>query len=97
MAPFKQLPGKKVLLNKPVRKESSIELTEETKAALDAAEMKKWTSLEIYAVGSEVTNPNTKVGEKVYVTSYALQSSEIIEVDGALKMMIHENDIAIYW
>lgn len=94
---FKELTGKKVLITKPVRKESSIELSDETKAALDAEDMKKWTSLEIYALGADVSNPNTVVGAKVYVTTYALQSSEILEVDGALRMMIHESDIAIYW
>jgi hypothetical protein len=95
--PFKELTGKRVLITKPVRKESSIELSDETKAALDAEDMKRWTSLEIYAVGADITNPNTVVGAKVYVATYALQSSEILEVDGALRMMIHEGDIAIYW
>ena len=94
---FKELTGKKVLVTKPVRKESSIELTDETKAMLDAEDMKRWTSLEIFALGSDVSNPNTVIGAKVYVPTYAIQSSEILEVDGALRMMINENDIAIYW
>ena len=97
MTPFKELPGKRVLLTKPVRKESKIELSDEAKAALDADAMKSWTALEIYAVGSETTNPNTVVGAKVYVSTYALQSAEIVEVDGALRMMISEGEIAIYW
>lgn len=97
MVPFKELTGKRVLITKPVRKESSIELTNETKAMLDAEDMKRWTSLEIYAVGAEVTNPNTVIGAKVYVPTYSLSSSEIIEVEGALRMMIHEGDIALYW
>lgn len=95
--PFKELTGKRVLITKPVRKESSIELTDETKAMLDAEDMKRWTSLEIYALGADVSNPNTVVGAKVYVPTYSLSSSEIIEIDGALRMMIHEGDIAIYW
>lgn len=97
MAPFKELPGKRLLITKPVRKESSIQLSDEAKAALDAEAMKNWTSLEIYAVGTDVTNPNAVVGAKVYITSYALQSSEILEVEGALRMMLHEGDIALYW
>jgi hypothetical protein len=95
--PFKELTGKRVLITKPVRKESSIEMTDETKAMLDIEDMKRWTSLEIYALGAEVSNPNTVVGARVYVPTYSLSSSEIIEVDGALRMMIHEGDIAIYW
>jgi hypothetical protein len=95
--PFKELTGRKVLLTKPVRKESLIKLSEEAKAALDADAMKDWTSLEIFAIGADVTNSNAVPGAKVYVPTYSLSSSEIIEVDGALRMMIHEGDIAIYW
>jgi hypothetical protein len=95
--PFKELTGKKILLTKPVRKESTIKLSEEAKAALDAEAMKDWTSLEIFAIGTDVTNKNAVAGAKVYVPTYALQSCEILEVDGALRMMITEGDIAIYW
>jgi len=95
--PFKELTGKKILLTKPVRKESTIQLSEEAKAALDAEAMKDWTSLEIFAIGTDVTNKNAVAGAKVYVPTYALQSCEILEVDGALRMMITEGDIAIYW
>jgi hypothetical protein len=95
--PFKELTGKKILITKPVRKESSIQLSDEAKAALDADAMKSWTSLEIFAIGADVTNKNAVPGAKVYVPTYALTSSEILEVDGALRMMISEGDIAIYW
>jgi hypothetical protein len=94
---FKELTGKKVLLTKPVRKESSIELSDETKAALDAEAMKDWTALEVYAIGTDVTKPNLVPGKKVYVPTYSLQSSEILEVEGALRMMINEGDVAIIW
>jgi hypothetical protein len=33
----------------------------------------------------------------VYVRATALELSEKIEVDGKLKFMIHEQDIAIIW
>lgn len=97
MVPFKELTGKRVLLTKPVRKESSIQLSDDARAALDAEAMKSWTALEIYAVGTEVANKNAVVGAKVYVPTYGLESSEIIEVEGALRMMIYEGDIALYW
>ena len=97
MKPFKELTGKKVLLTKPVRKESAIQLSDEAKAKLDEEAMKDWTALEIYAIGTDVTKENVKPGEKVYVPTYALQSSEIIEVDNALRMMVNESDIAIIW
>jgi hypothetical protein len=85
------------LLTKPVRKESKIELTDETKAQLDVESMKSWTALEIYAIGSNVTKENIIPGKKVYVPTYALQSAEILEIDGALRMMVADDDIAIIW
>jgi hypothetical protein len=97
MQPFEELTGRRVLLTKPVRKESSIELSDETKAALDAEAMKDWTALEVYAIGTDVTKPNLVPGKKVYVPTYSLQSSEILEVEGALRMMINEGDVAIIW
>jgi len=95
MQPFEELTGRRVLLTKPVRKETSIELSDETKAALDAEAMKNWTALEVYAIGTDVTKPNLVPGKKVYVPTYSLQSSEILEVEGALRMMINEGDVAI--
>jgi hypothetical protein len=97
MQPFEELTGRRVLLTKPVRKESSIELSDETKAALDVEAMKDWTALEVYAIGTDVTKPNLVPGKKVYVPTYSLQSSEILEVEGALRMMINEGDVAIIW
>jgi hypothetical protein len=97
MQPFEELTGRRVLLTKPVRKESSIELSDETRAALDAEAMKNWTALEVYAIGTDVTKPNLVPGKKVYVPTYSLQSSEILEVEGALRMMINEGDVAIIW
>lgn len=97
MQSFEELTGRRVLLTKPVRKESSIELSDETKAQLDAEAMKDWIALEIYAIGTSVTKTNIVPGKKVYVPTYALQSSEIVEIDGALRMMVADDDIAIIW
>jgi hypothetical protein len=58
--------------------------------------MKKWTALEIYAIGTEVSE--VKVGDKVYIPSYVLQSAEIVDLqDEGIKIMIGEQDIAIIW
>lgn len=93
--PFKSLEGRRILLTKPVRKESLIELSPEATAALDADAMKSWTALEIFAVGDDVTK--YKAGEKVYLSTSALQNAEILEVDGALRLMVSDYDIAIVW
>ena len=93
--PFKSLEGRRVLITKPVRKESLIELSPEASAALDADAMKSWTKLDVYAVGEDVTK--LKAGDKVYLSSSALQGAEILEVDGALRLMVSDYDVAIIW
>jgi hypothetical protein len=95
MSDFKTLRGRRILITKPVKKESSIQLSAETEAALDAEAMKQWTALEVYAIGEDVED--VIVGDKVYVPTYGLQQAEILEVGGALRMMISEGDIAIVW
>ena len=95
MSDFKKLRGRRILLTKPVKKESAIQLSAETSAALDAEAMKQWTALEVYAIGEDVEEVAT--GDKVYVPTFGLQQAEILEVGGALRMMISEGDIAIVW
>lgn len=90
------LRGKRILLNKPHKETFGIELTEAAKAQVDAEMMKKWTALEVYAVGAEATE--VKVGDKVYIPSYVLQNAEIVDMqEEGIKIMIGEQDIAIIW
>jgi hypothetical protein len=49
----------------------------------------------VYSIGEDVEE--VAVGDKVYVPTYGLQQAEILEVGGALRMMISEGDIAIVW
>jgi hypothetical protein len=90
-----KLHGKRILVNKPEVKESAFELSEKDKALLEADMRTKWTALEIFAVGDEVEK--FEVGDKVYLQMNALNTSEVIDVDGALKLMVREHDIAITW
>lgn len=76
-------------------KETTLELSEKDKALIEAELRKSWSSLDVYAIGESVTD--IKVGDKVYVRATALELSEKIEVDGEMKFMIHEQDIAIIW
>jgi hypothetical protein len=90
------LRGKRILLNKPHKEDFGIELTEAAKAEIDAEMMKKWTALEVYAIGTDVTE--ISVNDKVYIPSYVLQSAEIIDMhEDGIKIMIGEQDIAIIW
>lgn len=89
------LVGKRVLLTKPVKKESAIALDAQTEASIENEMMKSWTALDVYQIGEDVTT--LIPGDKVYVPTYNLQQAEIVEVDGALRLMIGEFDVAIIW
>ena len=90
-----KLHGKRILVNKPEVKESAFELSEKDKALLEADMRTKWTALDVLAVGDEVER--FAVGDKVYLQMNALNTSEVVDIDGALKLMVREHDIAITW
>jgi hypothetical protein len=93
--PFKMLRGNRILISKPEVKESAIELSEKDKALIEAELRKTWSQLEVYAVGEAVKE--IYAGDKVYVRVTALELAEKIEIDGQMKFLIHEQDIAIVW
>jgi hypothetical protein len=96
MSNFKKLRGKRILLSKPNTEKSSIELTTTQQAEIDAYLMKKWTTLEVFAIGEDVTE--VKPGDKVYIPTTILQNAEIIDMpDAGIKIMIGEQDISIIW
>jgi len=90
-----KLHGKRILVNKPEVKESAFELSEKDKALLEADMRTKWTALDVFAIGDEVEK--FAVGDKVYLQMNALNTSEVIDVEGSLKLMVREHDIAITW
>jgi hypothetical protein len=92
---MKTLRGNRILINRPEVKESALELSEKDKAMIEAELRQTWSSLEVHAVGEKVED--IKAGDLVYVRATALELSEKIEVDGKLKFMIHEQDVAIVW
>jgi hypothetical protein len=88
------LRGKRILIEKPVRPDSGVILTDEAQASMDAEFMKSWTKLHVVAVGDEVTS--VKPSDKVYIGS-ALANSEIVEIDGAVYFIVYESNVAIIW
>jgi hypothetical protein len=92
---MKTLRGNRILINRPEVKESALELSEKDKALVEADYRKTWSSLEVFAVGEKVED--IKAGDLIYVRATALELSEKIEVDGKLKFMVHEQDVAIIW
>jgi hypothetical protein len=49
----------------------------------------------VYAVGEEVKT--LEAGDVVYIGVNAIKNAEAIEVDGGIKLMVSEYDIAIVW
>lgn len=90
-----KLKGKRVLLSKPFVEKSAIEISPEVQESIDRENMKKWTHLEVFAVGENVEG--ITVGDKVYVPKNGLERSDVVEVDGEIKLMVSDFDIAIIW
>jgi hypothetical protein len=95
MTQFKTLVGTRVLLTKPQKPESKIMLDPAAEAAMEAEMMAKWTALEVFAVGDEVTI--VEPGDKVFVETYSLQNAGVVSIGDDIKLMIAQRDIAIIW
>lgn len=89
-----KLKGKRILIEKPVRPESQVILTEDVQANLEAEFMKSWSKLNVVATGDECTS--IKVGDKVYIGT-ALSNCEVIDIDGNMFFIAHESNVAIIW
>ena len=90
-----KLVGRRVLINVPKKKEQVLELSASDEASIEAEAMKLWTKLEVYAVGDTVEK--LKATDRVYITTGSLQNAEKVEIDGVIKLMLSEGDIAIIW
>lgn len=90
-----KLKGKRVLLSKPFVEKSAIEISPEVQESIDRENMKKWTHLEVFAVGELVEG--VSIGDKVYIPKSGLERSEVVEVEGDIKLMVSDFDIAIIW
>jgi hypothetical protein len=90
-----KLLGKRILINIPIIEKPIIELSPAQEAEREREAVKKWTELEIHAVGDEVEK--VKAGDKVYVQTFALEGAEKIDLDGSIKLLVKEFDIAIVY
>ena len=89
---MKQLFGKRILINVPEIEKAVIELSPAQEVDRENEGIKKWTELEIFAVGDEVEK--VQAGDKVYVQTYALEGAEKIMIDEKMKLLVKEFDIA---
>ncbi len=95
MSPFKTLRGRRILIEVQVKKESVITLSEKDQDALMYEAMKQWNRLTVYAVGDKVEE--IAVGDSVYIPVTQLEHAEKVDIDGSVKLMFNEMDIAIIW
>lgn len=92
---MKKLRGNRVILVKPIKPESTIVLSPEVEEKMDRDMMKRWTHLEVYAVGDAVKD--IEVGNHVYVTASNLGVADFIDIEGVQYLMVYESNIAIIW
>jgi len=95
MSSFKQLRGKRVMIEKPELKESVIELTPEVQELLDKEAISKWTRLKVHAVGTDVTD--IVAGDEVYVSPSMLMNAEVFKIEEEVFMIIPEHAIVIVY
>jgi hypothetical protein len=87
--------GVRVLLTPPLIVKSAIQLDAKLEEQLMDEQMKKWGSLEVFAVGDEVND--ISAGDKVYVNPMFLRNSEHVLIDGEDKIIVRAPDIAVIW
>lgn len=90
-----KLLGKRIMLDRPEQKQSSVQLTDAQQKEIDRGLMHEWTKLNVHAVGDEVET--VKAGDKVYVYVNSLANAEVLEVDGSKKMIVSLPEIVVIW
>ena len=93
--PFKTLRGRRIIINVPERKESALKLSEKDEDAIMYDAMKAWLRLEVFAVGDKCED--VKEGDIVYIPYSALEHSEKLDIDGTVRLVLGEGDVAIIW
>jgi len=87
--------GLRVLLTPPLIVKSAIQLDAKLEEQIMDEQMKKWGSLEVFAVGDEVND--ISAGDRVYVNPMFLRNSEHVLIDGEDKIIVRAPDIAVIW
>jgi len=57
--------------------------------------VKKESVITLYAIGDKVEE--IAVGDSVYIPTGQLEHAEKVDIDGSVKLMFNEMDIAIIW
>ena len=95
MSKFKVLRGWRLIIDVPEKPKSSIKLSEKDEDAIMYDAMKVWNKVTVYAVGDKCTD--VSAGDVVYIPYTSLERSEKIDIDGKVRLMVNEGDVAIIW
>jgi hypothetical protein len=93
--PFKTLRGRRIIINVPEKPKSSIKLSEKDEDAIQYEAMKAWLKLKVFAVGDKCED--VKEGDMVYIPYSSLEHSEKLDIDGTVRLVLNEGDVAIIW
>lgn len=89
--------GKFVYIDIPKKKETKIQVDENTKEALQKEWIAKLSKLKVWAVG-EAANPSIKEGDMVLVDPSAINSIKMVPMDdGSVKGLILDYHIIHIW
>jgi len=91
---FKELRGKRILVERPERPKSLIELTPEAEEAAAIEFVKTLNKLPVAVVGTDVTS--VKVGDMIY-TGMGITNCEVIEIENKLYFIVPEQMVIIVW
>lgn len=93
------LHGNRVLIERPILKKSTLELTEAMEKEMELEMISKYTKLKIAALGDTVNEikPNMAVGDLVYVDPNYLMSSKSTIIDETPYMIIDLHNILFSW
>ncbi len=94
---FRKLLGRRIYLELPVEKVSSLKYIDaETQAQIDAENMKSYGRLTVYAVGSDITD--IQEGDEVMIDpTSAAKAAKIVLSDKKEVIMVSIFDIAHIW
>ena len=88
-----KLLGNRVYLELPKKEESKLVVDENTKEALEKEMIKKMSSLEVYVVGTGITDTDLVVGCKVLVDPSALSKALVIPKEDRNLLLVSIFDI----
>ena len=95
MSEIKAVLGNRVLLTLPKINKPSLQLSEELEREWMEKEMQKLNKLEVYAIGTEVTE--IEPGDFVTVNHMFIRTAERIMENDSEKIVVRYPDITLVW